>query len=132
MSMIMNLLSNNGFIIVNKQLIKKIGLNAAIILGEMCSEYTYWNSTNRLVDGFFYSTRENIEENTGLSPYQQRQAFKQLIDKGIIITKEMGMPQKTWYFLDEEKIYILLLENSLAASSEKTSHQDVKKLMARN
>ena len=122
---IINLLSNNGYIIVNKHLIKTIGLHEAIILGEMCSEYTYWSSVNRLEYGFFYSTRENIEKNTGLSPYQQRQAFKTLVDIGAIITKERGMPQKIWYSLNEEKIYELLSETGLKSSSKKTSYQAV-------
>lgn len=127
-SMIMNLLSNNGYIIVNKAIIQKIGLHEAIILGEMCSEYIYWKNANRLEDNFFYSTRENIQSNTGLSPYQQRQPFKNLADRGIILTKEKGMPQKTWYSIDETTLYQLLLETDLISDSEETSQQDLKKL----
>lgn len=47
MNIVMSLLSNNGYIIVNKEIIKKIGLHEAIILGEMCSEYTYWEREKR-------------------------------------------------------------------------------------
>ena len=42
-----------------------LGLNEAVLLGELCSEYSYWNNIDKLEDdGYFYSTRENIEENT--------------------------------------------------------------------
>lgn len=44
MSILVNLLSNNGYIIVNKETIKKLGLHEAIILGELCSEYSYWEN----------------------------------------------------------------------------------------
>ena len=37
--MLIDLLSNTGYIIVNKEIIKKIGLHEAILLGELCSEY---------------------------------------------------------------------------------------------
>ncbi len=69
------LLSNDGYIIVNKAVIKKLGINSALVLGELCSEYLYWKKENKLKDNFFFSTRENIEENTGLSSYQQRSAL---------------------------------------------------------
>ena len=39
--MLIDLLSNTGYIIVNKEIIKKIRLHEAILLGELCSEYIY-------------------------------------------------------------------------------------------
>ena len=39
--MIMELLGTNGYIIVNKKLIKDCGLYEAIMIGELCSEYSY-------------------------------------------------------------------------------------------
>ena len=39
--MLIDLLSNTEYIIVNKEIIKKIGLHEAILLGELCSEYIY-------------------------------------------------------------------------------------------
>lgn len=129
MNIVMSLLSNNGYIIVNKEIIKKIGLHEAIILGEMCSEYTYWERENKLKDGFFFSTRENIEENTGLSAYQQREPFKNLVEGGIIIEKLVGMPQKKWYSLNMDKLYeIFKRDTGLTPCPQETAHQDVKKL----
>lgn len=37
-----SLLSSSKYIIINKDLIKILCLNEAVILGELCSEYTYW------------------------------------------------------------------------------------------
>lgn len=129
MNGIINLLANNGYIILNKIVIKKIGLHEAIILGELCSEYTHWEKNGKLEDNYFYSTRENIEENTGLSAYQQREPMKKLISLGVILEKSKGMPLQKWYSLNSQLLYKLLCEDlDLATSSEETKEQDVKKL----
>lgn len=129
MNILMSLLSNSGYIIVNKDIIKKLGLHEAIILGELCSEYSYWEKNNKLDNGFFFSTRENIAENTGLSPYQQRDALKNLIKIGIVTEKLKGMPQLKWYSLDMNKLYKLFYEETdLTSSNEKIKGQGVKKL----
>ena len=90
MNILINLLANNGYIIVNKAIIKKIGLHEAIILGELCSEYAYWEKNNKLDNGYFYSTRENIEENTGLTPYQQRISLAKLEKMGIVLVNNIN------------------------------------------
>ena len=133
--MLIDLLSNTGYIIVNKEIIKKIGLHEAILLGELCSEYIYWKKKDETVNEFFYSTRENIEENTGLSAYQQRTSISNLVKKDIIVMKSEGMPLKTWYFINENKLQELLFDNIEEdtqnevekSSSEDVIEQDVKK-----
>ncbi len=100
-----SLLSSSKYIIVNKDLIKLLGLNEAVILGELCSEYTYWENTNQLMDNeYFYSTRENIENNTGINAHFQRIAIKNLEQKGIITLKKMGIPCKIYYKINEDTV----------------------------
>lgn len=100
-----SLLSSSSFIMTNKILIKAVGLEASVVIGELCSEYTYWKERNQLSDGeWFFSTRENIEDNTGLSEYQQRKAINLLLKLQLIETKKMGMPYKTYYRLNEKNI----------------------------
>lgn len=100
-----SLLASSKYIIVNKDLIQILGLNEAIILGELCSEYSYWANINKLEDNeYFYSTRENIQKNTGITPHFQRIAMKNLEEKGIIYTKKKGIPCKTYYKIDEVKV----------------------------
>ena len=43
-----SLLASSKYIIVNKDLIQILGLNEAVILGELCSEYSYWANTQKL------------------------------------------------------------------------------------
>ena len=100
-----SLLSSSSFIMTNKILIKAVGTDAAIILGELCSEYNYWEQRDELVNKqWFYSTRENIEDNTGLSEHKQRIAINKLLKLELIETKKMGIPCKTYYKLNELNI----------------------------
>ena len=108
MSMLTNLLANNGYIIVNKALIQKLGLECAIIIGELCSEYSYWEKQQKLEEGFFYSTRENILKNTGLSSYHQRNAIEKLKKMKIISEKYEGILHQKWYSLNVDKLYEIL------------------------
>ena len=148
MSILMSILSNDGYIILNKYVMKALGLHEAILLGELCSEYIYWYKVEKLQDGFFYSTRENIEKETTLSPFQQRQALKKLTEMGLVEILEKEMPKKTYYKVDEEKVYRFLLEtdlnltevkkfndktsNNLTSSDEKIKHKEVEKLDINN
>lgn len=100
MNAIAKLLSTDGFIQVNKTLIKKIGLHEAILVGELCAEYNYWDEQGKLEDGYFYSTRDNIEENTGLSEHYQRKALSHLCELGIILIEKKGLPAKNYYKID--------------------------------
>lgn len=129
MNGIINLLSNNGYIIVNKIAIKKIGLHEAIILGELCSEYMHWERNGKLEENYFYSTRENIEENTGLSAYQQREPMRRLINAGIVLEISKGMPLQKWYSINEDLLCeILCTDAGFTTSRKETAQQDVKKL----
>lgn len=119
---ILNLLANDNYIIVNKDLIRKIGLNEAILIGELASEYKSWRKKEKLVDDMFYSTIENIEENTGLNEYHQRKIINNLIKLDLIECKVKGMPATRYIKLKQEniaKILNLQFFNNLSSSSLK-------------
>ena len=136
MSGLSNILSSNAYFIVNKMLCKKLGLVCAAIVGELYSEFDYWSKQNKLTeDGYFYCTRDNLQENTSLSPYEQRKAINKLIESEVLNTKLMGIPAVTYYKFNEEKL-IELLEINVSKNSthscEKTLQQGVKKLDINN
>lgn len=112
MNGISKLLSTDGFIIVNKELIRELGLHEAIMIGEMCSEYNYWEKCNKLEDDMFYSTRDNIEYNTGLSEHLQRKALKTLQEKNIVSVEKRGLPAVNYYRINFDKILTLLSTSS--------------------
>ena len=132
---ILQLISTSNFITVNKDLIKELGLEEAILLGELASEYDYWDNKNEIEDGYFYSTIENIEEKTTLTAYKQRKCLENLKNKGIIDIQIRGIPAKRYIKINEEKVIEIfnnkLLKN-LTTGYKKISQLEVKKLNGNN
>lgn len=106
------LLASRNYITVNKDLIKAVGLEQAIIIGELASESYYWAKEGKLEEGFFFSTIENIEENTGIKEKKQRAALNALQSAGIIEMKLKGIPAKRYIRIDEEKLLEVLNNSS--------------------
>ena len=91
----------SDFIRVPRPFIRRFNLNTAIMLSEIYSEYTYWREQNGLQKGgWFFSTIENMYNNTGLSKHQQLIACKELEAYGIIKVKYHGMPKKRYFKFD--------------------------------
>ena len=91
----------SDFIRVPRPFIRRFNLNTAIMLSEIYSEYTYWKEQNGLQKGgWFFSTIENMYNNTGLSKHQQLIACKELEAYGIIKVKYHGMPKKRYFKFD--------------------------------
>lgn len=120
MNGVSKLLSTDGYIQVNKTLIRELGLHEAIILGELCSEYNYWEKCNKLDDDMFYSTRDNIEYNTGLNEHYQRKAISTLKERGILEIKKQGIPAVNYYKINFNKLL-----NLLSTSSPRDEELDV-------
>lgn len=95
----------NWYIQLSKPTIKIFGLEAALLLCDLYSEYRYWKGKNRLQsNGSFYSTVENVEHNTGLTKAKQLNAIKVLVDYGIITKIVKGMPCKRYFSFNETGI----------------------------
>ena len=129
---IVSLLASDNFIVINRSLLKRYGLNVTLMLCELASEYNYYSKEGKLEeDGLFFSTIENITDKTGLSRYQQAEALKKLNEMGIVKTIVKGIPAKRYFKLDVKKLANKLLNNS-QPSLQKTDKLDVKKLATKN
>lgn len=113
---VIGLISSSNFIVVNKSLAREIGLIESVVLGELASEYDHWKATGNLDDGYFYSTVDNLSDNTTLSKYQQRTALDNLKEKGIIEVTVKGLPAKRYIKINEEQVE-KLLNNKLSKNS---------------
>ena len=98
-----HLLSSTAFLIINKSLTKSIGLKGAVLLADLISKEEYFIA-NGMVDGWFFNTEKNIEDDTTLTPYQQRKAVKVLIDNKLIEVKRKGIPAKQYFKINEEQV----------------------------
>lgn len=92
-------LASSNYVIVNKIIAEQVGLNEALVLGELASEYKYWQSLGKLDDGWFYSTVENLAERLPISSATIRRAVEKLEGDGYLETKLSGMPAKKYYRL---------------------------------
>ena len=111
----------SDFIMLPRPFIRKFNLNTAVMLSEIYSEYSYWCDRNELQQGgWFYSTVENMHNNTGLSKHQQLMACKELEMYGIIKIKYYGMPKKRYFKFDTVKLNELYYDftHSIDAPSE--------------
>ena len=110
---LMKLLASRNYITVNKTLIKAFGVSEAIILGELCSEYDFWETEGKLEDDMFYCSIVKLEENTGLNDYEQRKAIKSLVNSGVLKVKLKGLPATRYFYIDKDKMYEILRSRSL-------------------
>ena len=94
---LLKLLANGNYIILNRDLIKEIGLDETVLLGELCSEQHYWERKMKLgKDGFFYSTIENIERQICLKGKKQRTVLNKLKSLNLVDVKYHDMPKKRY------------------------------------
>jgi hypothetical protein len=100
----LKLLASNNFITVNKTLMISLGIDEAIMIGELASEYDCCKTKEQLDEnGFFSSTVEKVEENTTLTKYKQKKALDKLQKLGIVEVQRKGLPAKRYIKINEEK-----------------------------
>ncbi|MED4116566.1 hypothetical protein P4661_27400 [Priestia megaterium] len=75
---VLNWMSSNAFVQVNKSLLRKIGDRNTILLSETIRQYQRWAPNKLQADGSFYWTQVNCEIETGYSRSTQQRGFKDL------------------------------------------------------
>ena len=96
------------------------GVSSAILF----SQLFYWQD-KAASDLGVYKTRDELEDETGLSHNEQRTAVKKLCEKGVLIITEKRLEHKTYYKIDNEKVNEILGD---FASSMITSSRDIKSI----
>ena len=109
----LGLIASKNYITFSKPIAKEYGINAAILLGVLCS----WQ---REYGGEFWKTQTALFEDTCLSPHEIRKAAKVLVDCGILTVTRKENPAKNFYFIREN-----LLLKILTSSCEKNAYQEV-------
>ena len=105
------LLSSTAFLVVNKELARNIGLKETVLLADLISKEEYFID-NGMTDGWFFNTEANIQKDTTLTPYQQRNALKSLKNHQIIETMRKGIPAKQYFKINEEQVIKFLNNKS--------------------
>ena len=122
---IKQLLMSSNYFILNKQLVKALGIETAFLLSALVE------ADDQLADeeGWFYQTSKTIEDITGLSNYKQSLGIEKLIDLGILEQINKGIPMKRYFKISYEKIQKLLFKKFENCTSKnlKTSSQKISK-----
>ena len=105
MGFIQSLLAFGNFGHYHKPLMRLIGLEETIILGELCTEYTLWEEQGKLTDdNMFYCSIAKLEYETSIKEKKQRAVIKHLETLGILETKLKGVPATRYIKIDESVI----------------------------
>lgn len=131
MSNILHLLSFDGFISVNKVLIRKLGLEEACVVGFLATMHEYHASKNS--DGWFFvkydisnddedldeHRRNTVKYQLGLKEKKFLKITNILLEKGIIFMQKKGIPMRKFYKLNGDIIRQLLIDESAVKSVNK-------------
>jgi len=100
-----NELGGGNKTVVSAQLVSALSGNgnAAIYL----SQLLWWGQRKANDDGWFFRTRDQMQERCGLGKQAQRTAEKILVDLDLIETDRRGMPAKKHYRIDYSKLISL-------------------------
>lgn len=96
---------NSHFLILNKKMIKKIGLLETLYLSILIDKYKVLKNQK------VYIKREKILKDFGISFYSQRKIEKKLIKLDLIRTETKGIPPRKYFSFNKEKILFLLKDN---------------------
>lgn len=94
-----------------------VGITGALLL----SQIVYWQ--NRMEGQWFYKTQADLEEETGLTRYEQEGARKKLVSCGVLEEAKRGIPAKLYFRVNQERLEELLIGKHQNAGVGKTSNQ---------
>lgn len=126
---ILKLIASSSFLTVNKEIARKLSLDAAVLFADLASAQVFWNDREQSSDVWFFRTRETIGQETTLKKRKQLSAYKLLTANNLIKEKIAGVPAKKYYLIDSEcleNLHGLLLQNATARCC-KTKQLDVAK-----
>ena len=121
-NLISNVLGINGFVILNKAVIKALGMHEAVALGFLIDKWAYFQHAD------FYYTIQDLSNDTDLSERECRNIMRKLMDKGILIKRAFeGIPPKQYYNINQNAI-IDILKNPMPKKEKSTLENPTKGL----
>lgn len=97
-------------------------ITGKVSAGLMLSQAWYWTPRTENEDGWFYKTRAEWQEETGMTRTEQETARKRLVSLGLMDETLKGMPGKLHYRVNTSRLVSLLVEN-LPTGRRKTYQQ---------
>ena len=117
------LLGLDSYITFNKTIAMLFGIESAIYLSTLIWKSQYYEKRNMLINGYFFSTQNDMKKNCILSPYKQSEACGILKDYGIIDVVKKGLPSKNHFKINHKKLFEIISNcKSQVNSLKMTSH----------
>ena len=110
---ILNLLSQKDYIAYNKHFAKEVGVDEAIVFGELCSICNIHGQE-------FYFEQHRIIEDTCLTEYRIRNALKNLQNFGLVSVTKKGLPAKNYYSLNEQVLIEIISRSTSGVKFDTT------------
>lgn len=108
-NLVLNILGSESSIMINKKLWLKLGLEQVALLSFLIDQYKYFSYKESLsVFNGFYTSDMNLSMYTRMSLSKVRKIKKELIEKKLISIRIFGMPTKTEYIINFDKILEIL------------------------
>lgn len=104
-----NLIGADAYWMVNKKIAKHFNdNNTAILLADLISKQKYFIDKNEDIEGYFFNTSENIENDCNISYHKQKTCINSLKSEGFLETKRIGLPAKLYFKINPNKILSFL------------------------
>jgi len=111
-SLVKQLLSQGSFTVINKPLMKRIGLDCAYMFQYLL------DLQDNCFEGEFFQQQERLAEEFGWSVYKVQTVTKQLASFGLLNMARRGMPAKIYYSINPEQVIAFLDDKLSVISSE--------------
>ncbi|WP_313471356.1 hypothetical protein [Atlantibacter hermannii] len=98
-----------------------VRLGAGITGALFLSQIVYWQ--NRMQGQWFYKTQLDLEEETGLTRYEQEGARKKLVSCGVLEESKRGIPAKLYFRVNADRLEEILMGHNQQAGMGKTNNQ---------
>ena len=82
-----------------------VTLTGSVTAALMLSQALYWQRRCKDPEGWWYKSRDDWAEETGLSRYEQEGARKQLRKLGVVQEHLRGVPATIWYRVNKERLF---------------------------
>lgn len=131
---IMGLIASDNYIVCNKDLIKNLGANEAILVGLLASKFQYYLKENKMQyfdnKPYFFCTQNTIEKEIGFKETVLRNATKHLVEVGILEVVKKKIPARNFYYINAENMLKYLGDQSLenlGTGDEETTPPEARK-----
>lgn len=106
-----------------RPLVRFGGVTGALML----SQLIYWSGKEKSGDGWIYKTQVDLEEETGLTRYEQETARKRLVKLEVLEEKLEGLPARLYFKINFNTLWMQLCKEDESVGIQQSSLLDSSK-----